>query len=234
MNYLNYEKLASIETDAFRHRRPYPWINPAGVLTEAGYRRLLETQPDLPLFEANFGKQRAHGQRSHDRYTLEYREDLEVAQPWKDFVAELKGQPYLGFLKRLFAVRTLALNFHWHYTPSGCVVSPHCDARHKLGSHIFYLNTPQDWDPDWGGETLVLDDGGRLSCKSAPAFDDFERIVRSETLGNCSLLFARTDHSWHGVNEIRCPQGALRKVFIVVANRADPVTRLKRLFKRVA
>jgi hypothetical protein len=231
MSYLDYDILTSIETETFRHRIPYPWINPAGVLTEPGYRRLLETQPGLPLFETNFGKRRAHGQPSHDRYTLEYRDELEVAQPWKELVAELNSEPYLGFLRRLFAVRTLELNFHWHYTPNGCSVSPHCDAKHKLGSHIFYLNTPQDWDPHWGGETLVLDDGGRLSCKSAPAFEDFDRVVPSETLGNRSLLFARTDHSWHGVSEIRCPEGALRKVFIVVVNKADPVTRLRRRLK---
>ena len=49
--------------------------------------------------------------------------------------------------------------------------SPHCDAVWKLGSHIFYFN--EDWNPGWGGETLVLDDGGRFSRRSAPDFDDF-------------------------------------------------------------
>jgi hypothetical protein len=35
-------------------------------------------------------------------------------------------------------------------------------------------------------------------------------------LGNRSPLFARKEHSWHGVREIRCPEGHMRKVFIVV------------------
>ncbi len=31
-----------------------------------------------------------------------------------------------------------------------------------------------------------------------------------------SFLFRRTEHSWHGVREIECPEDAMRKVFIVV------------------
>jgi hypothetical protein len=53
-------------------------------------------------------------------------------------------------------------------------VSPHCDSPKKLGSHIFYLNTKEDWDPSWGGETLILDDGGRLPTLRA-GFDRFRR-----------------------------------------------------------
>jgi hypothetical protein len=39
-----------------------------------------------------------------------------------------------------------------------------------------------------------------------------------KTLGNQSLLFQRQGNSWHGVREIRCPQGRYRKIFIVVIN----------------
>ncbi len=94
-----------------------------------------------PCLQKRFGVKRAHGQQSHDRYTLEYRKDLPLSPHWKQFLAELQGEPYSNFLKRLFGVKSLELNFHWHYTPNGCSVSPHCDAKHKLGSHIFYFNT---------------------------------------------------------------------------------------------
>ena len=118
----------------------------------------------------------------------------------------------------MFGTRLLQLNFHWHYTPNGCSVSPHCDAKRKLGSHIFYFNTTADWDPSWGGETLILDDRGRFPRNSAPRFEDFDVVIPGEALGNRSLLFARGDKSWHGVREIHCPAGAYRKVFIVVVN----------------
>ena len=42
--------------------------------------------------------------------------------------------------------------------------------------------------------------------------------MASNVLGNRSLLFARDGNSWHGVQEIRCPPGKYRKVFIVVIN----------------
>lgn len=233
MTYVNVDRLAALDAAAFRATRPYPWINPAGALTDTGYERLLATLPDPALFEPLFGVARAHGQQSHDRLALEYRTDLAVAQPWHDFVAELRGPAYRRFLRRMLGRSLLSLGFHWHYTPNGCSVSPHCDAKHKLGSHIFYFNTEHDWRPEWGGQTVVLDDGGRFPRHSAPRFEEFDRIITSEALGNRSLLFMRGASSWHGVQEIHCPAGAYRKVFIVVINDWVRFTR-RRLKARLA
>src|SRR5690606_82298 len=142
---------------------------------------------------------------------------------------ELQRARYRAWLGHALGTEAFELRFHWHYTPSGSSVSPHCDAARKLGSHIFYFNTEADWDAAWGGETLILDDGGRFSPRSAPAVDDFESAPSSDAVGNRSLLFARNGNSWHGVREIRCPPGALRKVFIVVIERATLAARLRRL-----
>lgn len=216
MEYLDVERLNAIDPVAFRAEKPYAWVNPAGVLTESGYERLCSTLPDPSLFERHFGIPRSHGQHPHDRLTLEVHRRLELSGPWTAFLEELNGPVYRRFLCRLYGRRRLWLNYHWHYTPNGCSVSPHCDAKRKLGSHLFYFNTEQDWDPSWGGETLILDDLGRFERKSAPDFEDFDRITTAETMGNRSLLFARGEKSWHGVREIRCPDGAYRKAFIVV------------------
>jgi hypothetical protein len=218
MTYLDYDRLESLDPEAFRSQTPYPWINPEGLLTPEGHRRLLATLPDLSLFARLFSVRRSHGQASHDRFALEYRTDLDVAPDWHAFVAELRGARYGRFLGRMFGRRMLRLKFHWHFTPRGCSVSPHCDARHKLGSHIFNLNSETDWQPAWGGQTLILDDAGRFDRKSAPRFEDFGRVIAAESTGNRSLLFARRGNSWHGVRELACPEGALRKVFIVVVD----------------
>ncbi len=230
MSYLDFERLDQIDPSSFRTQKPYPWINPAGLLTEDGYRRLRETLPDVSQLNSVFGLDRLHGQQSHDRYTLEYNDGLDVADVWKEFVDELKGPNYRDFLGRLLGSSAFDLNLHWHYTPNGCSVSPHCDSKRKLGSHIFYFNTAADWDSSWGGETMVLDDGGRFDRKMAPGFDDFDRAMPSQALGNYSFLFAQTAHSWHGVREIRCPRDRLRKIFVVVINKRSPVTWLRRLF----
>jgi hypothetical protein len=232
VRYLDTAALDAIDTRAFREAEPFPWANPRGVLTDAAHELLREHLPDVALFEQSFGVARAHHQQAHDRYVLEYRDDLPVAPCWHELVAELRGPVYHAFLCRLLGVRDLWLSFHWHYTPRGCSVSPHCDAMRKLGSQIFYFNTEKDWEPAWGGETLILDDGGRFSRRSAPAFEDFDREIAAEALGNRSVLFARTPGSWHGVRELRCPEGRLRKVFIVVINRMRLRDRLRKLTGR--
>ena len=230
MTYLNFQRLAAIDPRTFQQEKPYPWINPEGLLTTDGHQQLLSTLPDISLFQQRFGVARAHGQQSHDRFTLEYQDDLPLASPWKAFIAELHGKEYQAWLKRLFNVNSLDLTLHWHYTPNGCSVSPHCDAKHKLGSHIFYFNTEEDWDLAWGGETVILSDEGQFTRKSAPQFQDFKEATVSKATGNYSLLFARKDQSWHGVREIRCPNDRMRKVFIVVINRFTMLDRVKRSF----
>lgn len=116
---------------------------------------------------------------------------------------------------------------HWHYALRGCSVSPHCDAKRKFGSHIFYLNRSSEWDPGWGGETLVLDDGGRFHSDSAPDFDDFDAVAAARTGDNDSFIFARRGNSWHGVRELTCPEGHYRKVFIVVFEYANLLDRCR-------
>ena len=50
MSYLDYEKLETIDPAQFQQAKPYPWLNPAGVLTETGYQRLLANLPGISLF----------------------------------------------------------------------------------------------------------------------------------------------------------------------------------------
>ncbi|MDT8438703.1 MAG: 2OG-Fe(II) oxygenase [Wenzhouxiangellaceae bacterium] len=229
--FLDPDRLAAMSGEAFRATQPYPWANPAGLLTDEGYTALIEQLPDVDVFKPVFGRTRKHGQQSHDRYALEWQDDLPVSPVWKDFVKELRGPVYSEFLTRMIGHPDYALKFHFHYTPNGCSVSPHCDAVWKLGSHIFYLNTEDDWKPEWGGETQVLDDKGRFSAGSAPAFEDFDEALSSESIGNRSLLFIRQGNSWHGVRPIQCPEGQLRKVFIVVINNNKPWYRLRSRLK---
>jgi len=216
MKFIDESLMDGLSATAFQATQPYPWLNPHGFLRDDGYRRLVEAPPPPDVFDQRFGEKRKHGQQSHDRLALEYSSELPISSAWHDFVAELKSDRYMQFLQRMFGRRAIRLLFHWHYTPNGCSVSPHCDAKRKLGSHIFYLNTEGDWRPDWGGETLILDDNGRFGAGSAPRFEDFDRAMPSTAIGNYSLLFMRRERSWHGVKEINCPPDALRKVFIVV------------------
>jgi hypothetical protein len=215
LKYLNEAELAAIDTAKFWSAAPYPWLNPKGLLTETGHRTLIAHAPDLALFRKVFGKTRKYGQASHDRFTLDYERTLPIASCWHEFVQELESDVYRDFICRLFRVDGVTTRLHWHYTPTGCSVSPHCDADRKIGSHIFYMNSDEDWRAEWGGHTLILDDGGRFGHRSAPAFEDFEQRIAVNSVDNYSLLFARAAHSWHGVEPIRCPAETYRKAFIL-------------------
>lgn len=218
VKYLNYDLLDSIDARAFQATTPYPFLNPEGALTDEGYRRLIATLPDTSVMQPFFNVQRKHGQQPHDRWVLEYSDKAVLSDDWKAFIEELRSARYMRWVKKMFGRGGLWLNFHWHYAPASASVSPHCDSPRKLGSHIFYLNDPAEWDPAWGGETVVLDDEGKFPTRSAPNWDDFTRAIPAVATGNRSFLFARRGNSWHGVRAIQCPEGKLRKVFIVVVN----------------
>ena len=221
MQYLDQQALNAADHRAFQNAHPYPWSGLSQLIHPDKYGELVDTLPDSSLFTERFGKKRKFGQRSHDRLSLEYEPSLPLSAPWKTFIEELKSPDYIDFVKRMAGTSLLDLHFHWHYTPNGCSVSPHCDANRKIGSHIFYFNTEDDWDPAWGGDTLILDDEGKFSRRSNPEFKDFMSSQRAKALGNNSLLFIRNGNSWHGVEEIKCPEGKYRKVFIVVINKVS-------------
>jgi len=227
-------QLGRIPAHSFREAVPYPWLSIEGVLAPHAFELLRNSLPPLELMKRSFGRARAHGQQPHDRYALEYHPGLPVHPAWHQLVTELRDGPYRDWLAGLLDTTSYRLSFHWHYTPRGCSVSPHCDAWHKLGSHIFYFNTEADWRPDWGGDTLILDDNGRYSRRSAPAFEDFARSWSASAIGNRSLLFQRQGNSWHGVRPVACPEGQFRKVFIAVINSDSLWARARRMLRKPA
>ncbi len=231
--YLNRDVLEAIDPAAFQTRQPYPWINPQYFIVPERYDELLGNMPPLEQFRGFFGKQRKHGQASHDRFVLDYERGMDLSNQWRDFVEELCADEYRRFVCKLLDVSSVRFRFHWHFTPDGGEVSPHCDSKGKIGSQIFYLNTDEDWQWDWGGETVVLDDHGRFPAESAPAFEDFDAEYPAETRDNRSLIFGRQGNSWHGVRRISCPENHYRKVFIVVFEEHRPARMLAKRARRL-
>lgn len=231
--FLNPAVLDTIDPAQFKAQQPYPWINPQHFIQPQPYAELLENMPDISTFRAFFGKQRKHGQGSHDRYVLDFEEGLKVSPAWDSFIDELRSDHYRKFICSLLGVSHVRFRFHWHFTPNGGEVSPHCDSKGKIGSQIFYLNTEKDWQRDWGGETVVLDDGGKFEPESAPAFEDFDAEYPAETQDNRSLIFGRQGNSWHGVRRINCPEDYFRKVFIVVFEEYRPVKMAGKKLRRL-
>ena len=233
MAYLNSAVLDAIDPGDFQAIPPYPWVNPQYFIMQDRYSELLQSMPDISQFRAFFGKQRKHGQGSHDRYILDYERGMELASGWRDFVEELCGDSYRRFICQLLNVSDVRFRFHWHFTPNGGEVTPHCDSKGKIGSQIFYLNTEDDWQWDWGGETVILDDKGRIDADNAPSFEDFDAQYPAATQDNRSLIFGRRGNSWHGVRRINCPEDFYRKVFIVVFEEYRPLRMMTKKARRL-
>ena len=77
----------------------------------------------------------------------------------------------------------------------------------------------------------MLNDHGRLDCKSSPNFEDFDETTMAESIGNRSLIFRRSPSSWHGVKAISCPEDRMRRVFIVVVERVRPIKSIRNYFR---
>ena len=75
------------------------------TLTGEGWDRLRASLPDMAQFQRMVGVKRGYGQAPHNRGILHYWDGMEVAGPWKEFIAELHGKAYDSFLRRMLALR---------------------------------------------------------------------------------------------------------------------------------
>lgn len=231
MKYLKNEYLDCISENKFQEAEQFPWMDIPNFLNDIKYKELSENMPNLELFKKDFNKARNYNQKPHDRYSLEYKKGIEIPLCWQEFIDELHSKEYIYFLKRMYKVKYLDIRFHWHYSKSGGSISPHCDGINKIGSQLFYFNSSSKWNEDWGGQTLVLiDSDNRFEWKSAPKFNEFDKIISAKSVDNNSFIFARTNNSWHGVKELVCPHGEIRKIFVVVIDKSSPLQKIKNFF----
>ncbi len=239
--FLNTALLTEFPTATFTEASPFPWHDFPGVLTQEGFSTLYENYPSLAMFERHAGMERPHGQRPHDRYYLAYEQSIyqheegevkhsDLPPAWQAFMEELKtSDVYHRFLERLLGTAPLTARYAWHVGITGSEVSPHRDADNKIGTHIFYFNTHDDWNPAWGGSTLAL--GGKKIADLNPDFSDFTSESASEILDNHSFLFKNTHDAWHGVKTLTCPEDRYRRLFNVILH--APETKKRTLGDRL-
>lgn len=230
-DFLDPDKLSQVSTERFRSTVPFPWIALEGALLPERFAELRREFPPFELFQSHRGLARASRQRPHDRYYLAYERSIydrlpsgdrggvvrhaQLAPAWQAFLDELQDGPlFSGFVRRLLGRATFEVRYAWHLGFSGADVSPHVDTPKKLGTQIFYFNDRDDWQPDWGGETLILAE--RLRPVGNPEISDFAQVLAVPFLGNRSLFFMNTAQAWHGVGPLRCPEGRFRRLFNVI------------------
>ena len=234
-DYFDEAVLESLVLDDFRSTKPFPWHHFVGALTTDAFRRLLADFPPRDLFRWRAGERGQYYSRPHDRWFLEYKPDgpsrpgaarkSDLPEVWQGFLDELEGDnEYRRHMIRWLGVDgELELRLTWHLGVTGSEVSPHIDTDKKLGTHIFYFNTEDDWEPAWGGNLLVLDAGGRDGRDRD--FDEFRLAAEIDLLGNRSFLFKNNHNAWHGVRPLQCPPDRYRRLFNVVYEKPDPARR---------
>src|SRR4051794_29905699 len=226
--FIDYDVLRAFNIEEFKRRVPFPWHNLHGFLTPQGFRSLLDDFPPLELFEYHANVVREHGQRPHNRHYLAYQSSIyhrnddegviqqgQLPAAWQRFIDELQwGNEYHDFVRRALGVSTFTARYAWHVGSAGSEVSPHLDSRNKLGTHILYFNTSDEWESAWGGATLVL--GGKRTAAMNPDFGDFETCEAARIVDNRSFLFKNTPQAWHGVTALTSPTGSYRRLFNII------------------
>lgn len=226
--YLKKSVIQSLDEETFTSALGFPWYNFQGILKDEKYLKLCEEFPPIESFELQTSLERKN---FNTHYYLAYNESVyhrkkdycgkgvvkhrDLPNCWQSFIDELKTSSiYQDLIKTQFGVRRFKVRFAWHIACSGTSVTPHRDMKYKIGTHIFYFNSSDDWNTSWGGSTTVLI-GNSTNCAN-PTFKDFSELKRIEFLDNSSLLFKNTDNAWHGVEPLNCPKSYYRKTFNVI------------------
>ncbi len=227
--FINAGLLDSFSSRDFKACKPYPWHNFHQFLTPSAFARLYRDFPSLDCFEQHNGIVRAYGQRPHNRYYLAYENSIyqtstretgiirhqDLPPTWQAFIEELEQSPvYRRFLKTALSVSDYKIRYAWHLGFTGSEVSPHVDSPDKIGTHILYFNTQEDWQPEWGGNILVL--SGKQTAELNPDFADFAQTTPVQISGNQSFFFKNSQDGWHGVKPLTCPANSYRRLFNII------------------
>ena len=193
--------LGALPADEFVARSPFPWHSFNGALRPEAFDALLADFPPIEMFVWREGLRGQYYTRPHDRWFLEYsakgssthgytpKAGLPVV--WQRFIDEIEtSESYRKNIVEWLGRDDYEVRMTWHLGVNGSEVSPHRDTDEKYGTQIFYFNTPDDWDPAWGGEIKLLVD--KPKAVKNPYFGDFGSETDVDTLGNRSFLFKNT------------------------------------------
>ncbi len=232
MEYFDNKLLETIDIEEVTTGKSFPWVPIHGVLTQEGFEALHRDFPSQELFQYHENIIRGETQqRTHDRYYASYQvtpypelvketgkgllKPQNLGISWQEFIEELtSSRAYYNFVSKLLGTNNFGINIAWHIGITGNDISPHLDTKYKLGTHLIYFNTSDDWNPEWGGEFLILDNLSKNV--NNPEITDFVNVTEIPIINNRSLIFKNTNNAWHGVKPLQCPEGKLRRLVNII------------------
>jgi len=93
--------LRAASAEAFQRQHPYPWLRVEKTLTDEGFGRLCENMPDTSLFNREEGVKARVRARIAQPLLAALSSRMKLPKPWMDFLAELEGDEYRSFLRRM-------------------------------------------------------------------------------------------------------------------------------------
>ncbi|WP_052442485.1 2OG-Fe(II) oxygenase [Streptacidiphilus neutrinimicus] len=194
--------MLDLDAPVTAHETPYTWAQADGLLPQTLLERLRGTLPPTEVFDR---KERARGgDKAYAMHVLPLVQDggdcevLDRLDPvWRDLADALRAPAYLQWVERAVKVPVSARHAEiglFVFGP-GDYVSRHTDKAGKLASHVLYLN--EDWGADDGGAFEVYGD------------DDAPYAALSPQAPR-SVVFARSESSWHAVEPVRADATRLR------------------------
>jgi len=163
----------------------------AASFPSAGYR-LSSTQPDYTFLYRGL----------INEGTLINAGSLSAA--WREFGKVLAGDAYRAAMQQLTGRDLDGLKVYGgfcRYEP-GCSLRPHPDRPIRVLTQTIYFSP--HWNEQWGGSLLIL--------RSADPGQVHRRVT--PVLGR-SVVFVRSDHSWHAVERVRRGIDAVRRSLLL-------------------
>lgn len=148
-------------------------------------------------------------------------------KPWKlvtnsIFFRKQRFKYLRRMIGRLFGYTPVVLKLEFSYLENGCWIPPHTDDTRKLISLMVYF--PDDnveYGDSAGTEFYTGKDGKaaptgwRAVMMYKPDADEFykenETFYSSKFEGNKLVGFVKSSLSWHGLEELKLPEGATRR-----------------------
>ncbi|MEV6423570.1 2OG-Fe(II) oxygenase [Streptomyces sp. NPDC051662] len=177
-----------------RHDEPYRWAVAHSVIPAAAARSLREQMPAPQALHP--AERTGDGDKTYRMAVLPLIRHgapepgmTAMGETWHGLVAHLQADAYRDWVSRTIGldVTDTTLDIGLFVFQGGDRISAHTDKPGKRATHVIYLN--DDWSDDHGGQFEVRT-GPDLSVSP------YATVVPG---GGRSVLFARSEHSWHAV-----------------------------------
>lgn len=191
-----------------RHRAPFSWAQVSDLLDAAYAEELADHFPSSVLRESR--SPQGH-YLLRDRTLIEAGEQTATAAAlhgvWRQLLDWLLTPEYRTFVSEATGADLAGCRLKvrlCEYGP-GTFMTAHTDRPDRVATQILYLS--RSWDRSWGGglDIMTSPDDADPAAVAASVWPRF----------NTSVLFARSDHSYHAVRPVSPDAPELRRTLLV-------------------